>query len=81
MTSRRTYEQVIDGEPRPIEIGHEALDACCDCGLVHKVRYELIESEDGETRKVIERTWVDRRRTAQLRRWMRKKREGVFGRK
>ena len=76
--SRRTYEPEIDGEPETHLLGESYFESCCDCGLVHRVLLGVIESEDGYIRKVLLRRWRDTRRTAQTRRWMRKKQEGVF---
>lgn len=79
MGNRRTYEQLIDGEPETFVIGQSAYEACCGCGLTHRVIYSVIESEDGTIRKVVVRRWQDGRRTGQTRRWMREKLEGIFG--
>lgn len=78
--TRRAYEQLIDGEPESFVVGEYSTEACCDCGAVHQLKMEVIESENGSIRKVLVRRWKDARRTAQTRRWMKKKREGMFER-
>ena len=74
----RVYEQVIDGKPEIFVVGESAYESCCDCGLVHKVIYNVIEAEDGSIRKIIVKCWRDVHRTASTRYWMRKKMEGIF---
>lgn len=64
------YEQMLDGEI--ITVPRDALDiACCSCGLVH--RFTVV---GGGTVRL--RVRLMSRATAQVRRWMRNKREGVF---
>lgn len=76
--TRRTYETLLDGEQETFVIGQSEHEACCGCGLVHRVIYSVIESEDGTIRKVVVRRWQDGRRTGQTRRWMREKLEGIW---
>ena len=67
----KLYEQMLDGETMTIPDG--GIDvACCSCGLVHRFRVV-----GGGSVRV--RVKMMPRATAQIRRWMRKKREGVFG--
>lgn len=61
------YTQRIDGEAFTVPAEQITLLACCDCGLVHRVVYA---TGDGVVGIAAER---DNRRTAQRRRWMRKR--------
>jgi len=45
---------------------------CCDCGLVHKIDFRIIDNEDG-TKKIQFRAFRDYRATGQVRRHMKKK--------
>jgi hypothetical protein len=56
------YEQAYDGEWW--EYKPETYVACCDCGLVHRVRIRR------RNRKVFLQFTTDRRRTGQVRRHM-----------
>ena len=57
------YYQVKDGEwIRPTGDWNGFLDACCDCGLVHRVTFRLIEGE------IHFRATRDNRKTAAMRR-------------
>ena len=56
MSKRRAYTRtfargdtihVADGSPYYVGNLREWYDQCCDCGLVHRVRYQ-IEDEDGD---------------------------------
>ena len=77
--AKRAYEQLIDGEPESVVIGQTPFyEACCDCGAVHRVTINVIEANDGSIRKALISRWKDLQRTAQTRRWMREKQEGVF---
>ncbi len=40
---------------------------CCDCGLVHRVEFGILNNQ------VVYRAWRDNRATAQRRRWLVKK--------
>jgi hypothetical protein len=67
--SKRTsrYPGKADGEwiqPRVREFWLR----CCDCGLVHRMKFRTVDSPRG--RKIQFAAWRDRRRTAQSRRWM-----------
>ena len=79
MGNRRAYEQLIDGDPETFVPGQSEYEACCSCGQVHRVIFTVLESDDGSVRKVMAKRWQDGRRTAQVRRWMRKRKEGIFG--
>jgi len=63
-----TYEQVED-EWEDCE-DHKL--ACCDCGLVHDVSFR---THEGKTQWRVER---DSRATGQVRRHMKRKKEGIF---
>lgn len=62
--SGKKYYQVKEGElritPRFIDI------ACCDCGLVHTVRFRV--QRKGERNVITRRTWRNERATAAIRR-------------
>ena len=75
----RKYEPTVDGEPETFLVGQSEYESCCDCGLVHRVIFSVIESDDREIRKVIVKRWRDGQRTGQTRRWMREQLEGIFG--
>lgn len=61
------YEHIEDGKwTRVVARGHE--NACCDCGLVHKIDYRI--ARDGALEVRFRR---DKRATAALRRKKRKK--------
>jgi hypothetical protein len=57
------YGQVFDGEwiePKPQQ-GYKM--ACCDCGLVHRLNFDVVDG------KVQFQAFRDNRATAQRRRW------------
>lgn len=59
--ARRTYHALKDGEwIRPAMRGFR--DACCDCGLVHKVDFRIVDG------RVELRAYRDARATAGVRR-------------
>jgi hypothetical protein len=58
------YKQVFDGDWEPLH--KTEVVACCDCGLVHVIRYRV---RDGKPEVQYRR---DNRRTGQLRRWREK---------
>lgn len=66
----KTYKQVWDGEWNPLE--RHAFIACCDCGLVHQVEIRVRRGQPQVAYTRMER------RTAQVRRQMKARKEGVF---
>lgn len=58
------YRVLKDGEWWHLRQGVELLEACCDCGLVHKVRYKRVGNkffqqnvvDDKETKRVRKET-------------------------
>jgi len=61
------YPQIFEGEK--IIIKWEKEDhkiSCCDCGLVHRFRFNVKGS------KLVTRAWRDNRATGQIRRWKKK---------
>lgn len=67
------YMQVYDNVPYTIDPKREIdTNACCDCGLVHDIYYEI------KNHKVVVMKRVNRRSTAQMRRWMKKKQRGYI---
>ncbi len=48
--------QVYDGEW--IDVTDGIHDVCCDCGLVHRVYYEILEG------RILRRVFVDKNRTS-----------------
>lgn len=69
----KTYEQITDGEI--VIIPDQGIDlACCSCGSVHQLRVV----GGGGVRLRIK---VMGRATGQVRRWMRRKGEGIFGKR
>lgn len=61
----KKYETTGDGSPVDLDWrdGHYMYLACCDCGLVHKIKVVATK------RRVRLRFWRDNRRTGQLRRY------------
>jgi hypothetical protein len=49
MARRPRFEHIQEGEPYYPPMREHALEQCCDCGLVHRTRYEV---EDRRGRKV-----------------------------
>lgn len=67
--AKRGYEQVVEGEwYEPTLKGH--VEQCCDCQLVHKNEYRVLNPEgDVVTGMRVEmRCWRDERKTAAARR-------------
>jgi hypothetical protein len=65
-TSLAKYPKQIDGEwVRPIESGFK--ECFCDCGLVHKVDFRIVEGH------VEYRVFRDNRATGQVRRFLKKR--------
>lgn len=69
------YIQRWDGEW--VDVTAERCLACCDCGLVHKEEYRIIEAENGNEH-ILRRVIRDRRATAYRRMSMKAKKEGIF---
>lgn len=60
--AKTVYEDVIDGVPYTVSTAKTVLECCCDCNLVHSVRYRIV---DGVLTRQLFR---DDRRTSALRR-------------
>ena len=58
------YHRTEEGEEFVIEMGTTVYQACCDCGLVHKI----LTGSNVETEEYALVYFRDERRTAQLRR-------------
>ena len=69
------YRQRFDGEWTDVSFG--VIRACCDCGLCHKEEYKIIEGENKDKR-IIRRAFRLNRDTADRRRSMKSKKEGLF---
>lgn len=59
-------------EKEILENGYTCFMACCDCGLVHEEWYEI----KGD--KIVFRSRRNNRRTGQIRRFMKQRKEGIF---
>jgi hypothetical protein len=60
------YPDVAPGQPRVLAWRRQdLLMACCDCGLVHRLRFTVAGG------RLTIRAWRDNRRTGQVRRWRR----------
>ena len=69
------YEQVFEDEWEQVALSQEEREMCCDCGLVHRVRYRLrpIARVSGAVRHILEmKTRVDKKATRAYR-----KRHGI----
>ena len=67
------YKQIYDNIPFTIDPKREIdVNACCDCGLVHDIYYEI------ENNIIIIKKRRNQRSTGQIRRWMNKKQEGYL---
>ena len=65
MSERKRYRQAYDGDwIRPVRRGYRT--ACCDCGLVH--RYDFAVVEAGGRQEILYRVRRDYRATAGRRR-------------
>ena len=62
----KVYEQMYEGEEVEI-VNNEQKICCCDCGLVHKLKFRM----DGN--KLFFIPYVDKRATAQIRRHLKSK--------
>ena len=59
-----------------VDVTVERSIQCCDCGLVHREDYRIIESETGD--HIIRQAIRDNRATAARRRSLKARREGIF---
>lgn len=62
-----------------VDVSMERSVQCCDCGLVHREDYRIIESETGD--HIIRQAIRDNRATAARRRSLKTRKEGIFARK
>lgn len=62
-----------------VDVSMERSVQCCDCGLVHREDYRIIESETGD--HIIRQAIRDNRATAARRRSLKARKEGIFARK
>jgi len=69
------YIQRFDGEW--VDVTAERCLACCDCGLIHREEYRIIEAENGNEH-ILRRVIRDNRATANRRMSMKAKKEGLF---
>lgn len=61
---KKPYPGISAGQKVDLDWRHEDYYiACCDCNLVHKYRFTVVED------KLRIRGWRDNRRTGALRRW------------
>jgi hypothetical protein len=69
LVSKRTkYHQAVDGEWYRVNMHMRGFkDACCDCGLVHKVNFRIVDGA------LVTKAVVDKRATAAMRRTFRYK--------
>jgi len=58
---KRVYEQIHDGEWFRPQLTNN-FERCCDCALVHRVEYRIIDGH------IEIRCWRDERKTSALRR-------------
>lgn len=69
--------QTYDGEW--VDVTVRGRVECCDCGLVHKEVYRIIDGEDGK--HIIRQSITDNRATGNARRSMKARKEGIFAKK
>lgn len=62
-----------------VDVTVERSVQCCDCGLVHREDYRIIESENGD--HIIRQAVRDNRATAARRMSLKARKEGIFARK
>ena len=67
------YEQIYYGDYRDVTNGITL--RCCDCGLVHKVEYDVLNG------RVLRRMFERPRKTASSRAAMKRAKEGIFRKK
>lgn len=59
------YDQVKEGEWTSID-RRDNREQCCDCGLVHKIDYRIVEKNGGRN-KIEFRCWRDDKATSSIR--------------
>lgn len=59
------------GWVQPVRRGYKL--ACCDCGLVHSMRFRLVKNPRGRGLKIQFRARRNERSTALMRRWRKRK--------
>lgn len=69
------YRQRFDGEW--VDVSNGRIGACCDCGLCHEEEYRIVEGKNGSL-SILRRVFRLNRDTANRRRSMRSKKEGLF---
>lgn len=69
---------LFDGEWVDVSVGRKL--ACCDCGLVHEIEFQLVTATNG-TESILRRVTADRVATANNRRSMRAQKKGIFAKK
>ena len=64
------YEQAYDGEWFQLVLNGDNYDQCCDCGLVHRTKYKIVDKDGRVIRgaKLMNVVWRERRSTAAVRR-------------
>lgn len=62
-----------------VDVTCERSIQCCDCGLVHREDYRIIESENGD--HIIRQAIRDNRATAARRRSLKSRKEGIFAKR
>ncbi len=65
-----SYEQAYDGEWYQIALREDNFDQCCDCGLVHKHRYRVVDKAGKNIpgSRILVASWRVARSTAAVRR-------------
>ncbi len=59
-----------------IDVTDENEIQCCDCGLVHRIGFQIIDGMKGE--RIVRQVVRDDRETSKQRRAMKRKKEGIF---
>ena len=62
-----------------VDVTCERSVQCCDCGLVHRENYRIIESENGD--HIIRQAMRDNRATANRRKSLKAQKEGLWAKK
>jgi hypothetical protein len=71
LQNRKKYPSVSAGEWVVPRRKYYRL-GCCDCGLVHKMEFKLVDSWHGPGKKILMRAWRDEPATTFLRKAKRK---------